>query len=139
MRLVRCVASERQYHLCWMRLLADVHISPRTVRFLGSLGNDIIPVQSVLPPNASDLDITATAAEQDRAVLTQDLDFSRILATTGAASPSIVSLRLSDARVDSVNRRLQHVLPVLEEDVANGVIATVGDNRVRTRRLPLSS
>ena len=122
-----------------MRLIADVHISPRTVRFLESLGNDIIPVQSVLPPNASDLDITATAAAQDRAVLTQDLDFSRILATTGAASPSIVSLRLSDARVDSVNRRLQHVLPVLEEDVANGVIATVGDNRVRTRRLPLSS
>ena len=32
-----------------MRLLADVHISPRTIQLLNRIGHDVISVQSVLP------------------------------------------------------------------------------------------
>ena len=120
-----------------MRLLADVHISPGTVQFLNAIGHDVITVQSVLPSDALDRDIVETAPQLGRAVVTQDLGFSAILALTGASRPSIVSLRLSDPRVDSVNLRLQQVLPDLQDDVATGIIATVEDDRVRSRRLPL--
>ena len=44
-----------------MRLLADVHISPRTVQFLNAIGHDVITVQSVLPSDALDQDIVETA------------------------------------------------------------------------------
>ena len=37
----------------------------------------------------------------------------------------------------SLNRRLRQVLSTLEEDVADGIIATVEDNKVRIRRLPV--
>ena len=137
MRDVWCLAGQRQYRIGWMRLLADVHTSPRTVQFLNAIGHDVITVQSVLPSDALDRDIVETAPQLGRAVVTQDLGFSAILALTGASRPSIVSLRLSDPRVDSVNLRLQQVLPDLEDDVATGIIATVEDDRVRTRRLPL--
>ena len=120
-----------------MRLLADIHISRRTVRFLNDLGHEVIRVDSVLPVQASDEEIVAKAIEEGRAVLTQDMDFSDIVALSGRAVPSLVSLRLSDSRVENVNRILESVLPLLEGDVTAGVIATVEDNRVRTRPLPL--
>ena len=77
------------------------------------------------------------ASQLGRVVLTQDLGFSGILAKAGLSKPSLVSLRLSDPRVANVNRRLQQVLSTLEEDVAEGIIATVEDDKVRIRRLPV--
>lgn len=120
-----------------MRLIADIHISPRTVRLLNSIGHDVIPVQSVLPPDAPDPEIVRMASRLGRVVLTQDLGFSGILAKAGLAKPSLVSLRLSDPRVANVNRRLLQVLATLEDDVADGIIATVENDRVRIRRLPV--
>ena len=120
-----------------MTLIADVHISPRTVQFLNSIGHDVVTVQSVLPPDAPDREIVRMASQLGRVVLTQDLGFSGILAKAGLTKPSLVSLRLSDPRVDNVNQRLRQVLPTLEGDVAEGIIATVEDDRVRVRRLPV--
>ncbi len=42
-----------------MRLLADMHISPRTVEFLRSLGHDVVRVNAILPATASDETIVA--------------------------------------------------------------------------------
>lgn len=82
-----------------MRLLADLHISPTTVQFLRELGHDIIRVTDALPPTASDQIILAKAAEVGRTVLTQDLDFSHLIALSGSTTPSLITLRLSSARV----------------------------------------
>ena len=120
-----------------MRLIADVHISPRTVQFLNSSGHDVVAIHSILPADSPDRDIVRMAAVLDRVVLTQDLGFSGILASTRAKKPSLVSLRLSRPLVDNVNLRLRQVLPALEDAVAKGVIATVEDDRVRVRTLPL--
>ena len=120
-----------------MRLLADVHISPRTVRFLNDLGHDVIRSDSVMPATASDEEIVDRALKDQRAVLTQDLDFSDIVALSGRSAPSLISLRLSDSRVENVNRVLESALSLLEDQVAEGVIATVEENPVRTRPLPL--
>jgi predicted nuclease of predicted toxin-antitoxin system len=98
-----------------MRLLADVHISHTTVQYLNRLGHDAIRATSVLPAAAPDDDIVAKAIELGRAVLTQDLDFSDIVALSGKAEPSLITLRLSDSRVENVNRVLGSVLPTLEE------------------------
>ena len=62
-----------------MRLLADLHISPLTVTFLKSLGHDVVRVSEVLPINASDEVIIDQARRDSRIILTQDLDFSRIM------------------------------------------------------------
>ena len=120
-----------------MRLLADVHISPRTVEYLSAVGHDVVAVHSVLPTDSPDRDIVRMAAVLDRAVLTQDLGFSGILALTRTTKPSLVSLRLSRPLVDNVNLRLRQVLPTLEDAVVGVIIATVEDERVRVRPLPL--
>jgi len=119
-----------------MRLLADAHISPRTVEHLRSLGHDVVRVGEVLGPGATDVEIVEEAERDDRVVLTQDLDFSQIVAVSGRTKPSVVSLRLTNVAVGAVNTLLETVIPAIEADVAAGAIVTVEDTRVRVRRLP---
>ncbi len=120
-----------------MRLLADIHIAPRRVRFLRSLGHDVMRVDELLSPIATDEAIVAAATRDGRYILTQDLDFSAVVALSGRTMPSVVSLRLSLSRVERVNAMLQEVLPSVEQELAQGAIATVQDGRVRLRRLPV--
>jgi predicted nuclease of predicted toxin-antitoxin system len=119
-----------------MRLLADLHISPRTVEFLRSLGHDVVRVTDLLAPTAADSDIVVVAAQEGRVILTQDLDFSALIALGGVGAPSVITLRLSSSRVEHVNETLAKVLPGLEQEVAAGAVVTVEDARVRRRRLP---
>ena len=120
-----------------MRLLADMHISPRTVEFLRSLGYDVVRVNAILPATASDETIVARAIEESRTVLTQDLDLSATIALAGKSVPSLISLRLFSSRVEYVNALLQKVLPDLEQDVLVGMMITVEDQRIRRRPLPV--
>ena len=120
-----------------IRILADVHISPLTIQFLNKLGYDAVRVNSLLPAEAADTDITEKAIEDNRVLLSHDLDFSEIIALSGDVRPSLISLRLEDPRVENVNRILERVLPNIETDLASGAIVTVEDRRVRVRRLPV--
>jgi len=120
-----------------MRILADVHISPRTVEFPRSLGHDTIRVSDALAATAADDEIVAEAIRDRRVILTQDLDFSAIVALSGRAVPSVVSLRLTSSRIETVNARLDQLLPAIESDVMHGALVTVEDSRIRTRKLPL--
>ena len=56
-----------------MRLLADMHISPRTVEFLRTLGHDVVRVSEILPPQASDETIVSRADEHRRIILTTSI------------------------------------------------------------------
>jgi len=120
-----------------MRLLADAHISARTVQFLRSQGHDVIPVSERLPPNATDGKILASARQHNRVILTQDLDFSELLALSGASRPSVISLRLSSSKIELVNSVPAKVLPQIASDVEKGAIVSVGDRTARVRLLPI--
>jgi predicted nuclease of predicted toxin-antitoxin system len=71
-------------------------------------------------------------------VLTQDLDFTRLVAVSGSVVPSVVSLRLRSSRVEIVNAVLTRTLGAIEPAVEQGALVTIEDNRVRTRRLPVA-
>ncbi|MBI4313116.1 MAG: DUF5615 family PIN-like protein, partial [Chloroflexi bacterium] len=73
------------------------NISPRTIQRLRSLGHDVVPADSLLPANAPDEAIVAMALQRDRVILTHDMDFSAIIARSGLARPSLISLRLARA------------------------------------------
>jgi predicted nuclease of predicted toxin-antitoxin system len=120
-----------------VKLIADLHISPRTVEHLRGLGHDVVRVIDVLPATASDAAILEHAAQTGRCVLTQDLDFSGLIAVTGKPRPSLVCLRLSSSRIEHVNEILERLLPAWENALLEGCILTVEDRRVRCRRLPI--
>ena len=120
-----------------MRLLADLQISPRKVAYLRTLGHDVLRATDLLPATATDEAIVATAIRERRGILTQDLDFTSIVALSGRAEPSIVSIRLTSPRVPAVNAVLEQTLPALESALRAGALVTIEDSRVRTRSLPV--
>jgi predicted nuclease of predicted toxin-antitoxin system len=48
-----------------MRLLADLHIAPRTVQFLRQLGHDVARVSDLAPPTLPDADIVSLAIHEE--------------------------------------------------------------------------
>jgi len=120
-----------------LRFLADVHISPLTVAVLKLQGYDILRSTDLLPATAADIDILELARVEGRIIITQDLDFSMLIAVGKYNQPSLVTLRLSSAKPDVITQRLLEVLPQLEEELTQGSALTIDDNSVRIRKLPI--
>lgn len=120
-----------------VRFVADMNISPLTVEVLASGGIDVVRVSDLLPVNASDEDILHWARQQRRVVITQDMDFSALLALGGHDQPSLVTLRLLNTDPEAVTERLRTVLPQIENALLHGCAVTVEDHAVRVRQLPI--
>ncbi|MFB6248675.1 MAG: DUF5615 family PIN-like protein [Salinibacter sp.] len=118
------------------RLLADVNISPLTVESLQDAGRDIIRVPGEPPPTASDEQILAFARRQERSAVTQDLDFSDLLALGGHGSPSLITIRVTDPAPQLVASRLLSVLPRIRNDLQTGAAVAVNDERLRSDLYP---
>jgi len=114
-----------------------MNISPLTVNALRQAGWDAHRVSTPLSEDASDEAILAYAAETDQIVCTQDLDFSALLAVSGRARPSLITLRLSNTVPQTVTERLLDVLPTVTNDVQKGAVVIIEDRAVRVRSLPI--
>ncbi|MFN5657676.1 MAG: DUF5615 family PIN-like protein [Pseudanabaena sp.] len=120
-----------------IRLLADVHISPKTVADLQKQGYEIMRSSEVLPANAPDINILEFARTENWVVLTQDLDFSMLVALSRYSQPILITLRLSSAKPDIVTQKLLEVLPQIEEALKEGSAITIQDESIRIRKLPV--
>jgi predicted nuclease of predicted toxin-antitoxin system len=78
------------------------------------------------------------ARRQNRVVVTQDVDFSALVALAGLKQPSLVTLRLSDSDPERVTGRLVAVLPKIEDRLVQGCAVTVEDATMRIRPLPIN-
>jgi len=120
-----------------MKFLADMGISPGTVDFLRRSGYDTVYLHEERLDRLPDPDILAKARREERVVLTHDLDFSELVAISGARLPSVVTFRLRDMRPANVNRHLQATVEQHREAMESGAIITVTEGLVRVRRLPI--
>ncbi|WP_448593603.1 DUF5615 family PIN-like protein [Thermoflexus hugenholtzii] len=68
-------------------------ISPKTVHFLRSLGYDAVHLHEEGLERLEDQAILAKAREENRVLLTHDLDFSELIAAGGARLPSVIVFR----------------------------------------------
>lgn len=120
-----------------IRFLANMNISPETVKSLRGEGWDIIRVSDLLPANASDQKVLELARKEDRVIVTQDLDFSALLALGGYGKPSLISLRLTRSDPGTVSKKLSEIVPGKEKELRQGCAITIDDRYVRIRRLPI--
>jgi predicted nuclease of predicted toxin-antitoxin system len=118
-------------------LLVDMNVSPRVVNALRRSGWDAIRVSERLPATSPDEVVLAFARREGRVMVTEDLDYSALLALGGFDRPSLVTLRLSSGDPDIVARRLVCVLPGLVPVLASGAAVTVEDDSERIRVLPI--
>ena len=121
-----------------LKFIADIHISPLTVKALQNKGYDVVRITDKLPATASDKEIIQLAHKEQAVIITQDLDFSAIIAQSGLNGPSVISLRVDNANPDKVSRLLISVLPLIEIELAEGSIVSIDEKEYRVRRLPIA-
>ena len=122
-----------------MRLLIDMNLSPRWVEALEAAGFDSIHWSLVGAGDASDAQIMAYAKENDFVVLTHDLDFGAILASTRGDRPSVVQIRADDVSPEAICRHVAAALRQMRRELTVGALITIDPARTRVRVLPLRS
>jgi predicted nuclease of predicted toxin-antitoxin system len=122
------------------RFLADINISPRTVEALSLQGWNIVRVSAFQMSKSPDVDILELARREGFFIITEDLDFSKLLAMNGLSQPSLITVRLSRSDPETTTQKLQELAqdhPDLDHELANGVAITIDDRGTRFHRLPI--
>jgi len=113
-------------------------VSPKVVTWLKGQGHDVWHLAERGLERLPDSEIFGRAAEEQRIVLTFDLDFGEILALSGGTT-SVILFRLRARRTSHVIERLRSVLAESSMQVTRGAIVVVEDRRHRVRLLPLQA
>lgn len=120
-----------------MRFLADMGVSLFTVTWLREAGHDAVHLREEGLQRLPDLEILLKARQENRIILTMDLDFGALLAINQEAFPSVILFRLSDERSRFVNERLAVILSQCAEALETGALISVSDEKFRVRNLPI--
>jgi predicted nuclease of predicted toxin-antitoxin system len=86
---------------------------------------------------ATDEFLVELARQEQRAIVTMDRDFARIVASSNQARPSVTHLRVLGLDRVGFVALLQTVLPMVAEMVERGCVVSVTKDGIRTRTLPI--
>jgi predicted nuclease of predicted toxin-antitoxin system len=120
-----------------VKLLLDMNLSPTLAGLLSSHGHNVVHWSTVGDHSATDAAILAWAREHARVLVTHDLDFGAMLATTGASGPSVIQLRVDDLLAPETAETIAQAIDVAGPALTSGAIVTIHDERSRIRVLPL--
>ncbi len=112
-------------------------VDVRLVEWLRTQGHDAVHLRDEHLQRATDPEVFAKAIEEDRIVLTFDLDFGELAAFARGRSPSVILFRLGNARYGQVQNRLASVLATSTDALTRGAVVVVEDARHRIRYLPI--
>ena len=120
-----------------MKLLVDMNLSPSWVDRLARHGFEAVHWSAIGAATAPDHEILAWAHQHGSVLVTNDLDFSAILAAGVAEGPSVVQLRTQDLLSDAAISIVANALEVHREDIERGALLSIDEGGSRMRMLPL--
>src|SRR5262249_47847168 len=114
-----------------MRFLVDESTGAAVADYLRGQGHDVFVVSEVMP-QAEDALILATAAAENRIIVTNDKDFGELIFRGGQPHAGVVLLRLRDESAANRVRVVQTVLrQVAAELPGKFIVATESHIRIR--------
>jgi len=120
-----------------LRFLLDMGVSYKVAHWLNSIGHDAIHLSNEGLFDMDDFLIVEKAIEENRIILTADMDFGHILAFNKSHYVSIVQFRVADLSPIYIIAKLNIVFDKFSEQLdSDHVIITVQENKVRLKSLP---
>ena len=122
-----------------MKVILDEGLPLEAARLLRKAGVDAKHVLELAMGGASDHEIIGRAEADQAIIITLDADFHQILATTGAAKPSVIRFRIEGLKPQPLSYLLSNVLTYTQNDLASGAMVSVDEKSIRVRRLPIGN
>ncbi|WP_437581850.1 DUF5615 family PIN-like protein [Sorangium sp. So ce887] len=114
-----------------------MNLSPTWASFLKGEGIEAVHWAAIGDPRAQDRELMAWARQGGYIVFTHDLDFSILIATTGASGPSVLQIRTLDPLPSAVGGDVVGVLRKHADALDRGAIVTLDGATSRVRILPI--
>lgn len=122
-----------------MKFLIDSALSPLIAAGLQSAGHDAVHVRDRQMESATDSEIFALGASEDRVLISADTDFGTILALREEIKPSVILLRRAPKKPTVQLQLLLANMPSIQEFALQCSIIVIEQNRIRVRQLPIGS
>ena len=116
-----------------MKFIVDENISHHTIKFLNELGYDVKGVPENLKGSDDEV-IVNMAIEEDRFVITLDLDFGRIYYFSRREEVGIIVLRIRLPTVERVNLVLEKFLRTANSEELGKCLIVLDEKKFRVRR-----
>jgi len=120
------------------KLLLDQGIPYSTASHFALPSWEVQHVSDLGMSRATDMDIIDHARAHRQACVTLDADFHTLLALRGLSLPSVVRVRQEGLRGIEMAKLLERVAVQIEKHLSAGVLATVTEDCIRLRHLPIN-
>ncbi|HEY5476000.1 MAG TPA: DUF5615 family PIN-like protein [Tepidiformaceae bacterium] len=117
-----------------MRFLLDESADLRLADYLLRFGHDVTSVVRDYQLAMKDRDVLATAAAEDRVLITNDRDFGELIFRHGLDHAGVILFRLESADLATKLMWLQRLLDDHAENLREFLVVTERDIRVRHTR-----
>jgi predicted nuclease of predicted toxin-antitoxin system len=114
-----------------MRFLADENCDRLLVHRLRQLGHDVLYAMETMQ-GTPDIELFRLAHEEDRVLITDDLDFAHISKIETERPPAVVLVRLAPLRRTTIIERVTSALSALAETIV-GQVVIIEPAQVRLR------
>lgn len=120
------------------KFLIDNALSPTVASSLKERGYDAEHVRDHGEHDATDIEIFAWAARENRVIVSSDTDFGTLLALRNEPKPSVIIFRRDwhrpEAQIEAILNNLHQIEELLEE----GAVIIFDRDKIRVRSLPLN-
>jgi predicted nuclease of predicted toxin-antitoxin system len=120
-----------------VKILLDMNLSPAWAPVLNRAGFQCTHWRDIGDVAATDATIMLWARDNGYLVFTHDMDFGTLLATTRAAGPSVLQVRVANPTPEAIGHDVIRLLNLRHDLFVRGVLVTLDKAHARVRVLPL--
>ncbi len=120
-----------------MKFLVDMPLSPNLARWLCQQGHDALHASQIGLSSAPDTEILKRAIQENRIVVTADLDFTRLFALLRIEETGLILFRDANLNERESIERLERVFGLIPNQNLYRSIVVVERGRIRLRNLPI--
>jgi predicted nuclease of predicted toxin-antitoxin system len=116
-----------------VRLFLDENLSPNQAAILREQGHDAVAVVDAGLSGQPDEKIRAFAIEENRVLLTLDVDFANMLRFPTAGTPGVIRLKIHPPTEQAIREQIQKALELLKDTPLAGCLAVSHGDMIRIR------